>query len=148
MQLVKHHVWRTVQTWKLYVVHSNQHPPHASGKCYAAKTELSSCTYPYIYTSVVVNSAQPCHAVAWCEGGWGGGGDGGAHQQPISALVPYDTDREASHMLPPSARPHPSAPPPQSDCQTGLLIGRQDQRQYYKPIKAIGTDCQVMSSTA
>lgn len=33
-------------------------------------------------------------------------------------------------------------------CQTGLLIGRQDQRRYYKPIKVIGTDCQVMSSTA
>ncbi len=40
------------------------------------------------------------------------------------------------------------SPASQSYCQTGLLIGRQDQRQYYKPIKAIGTDCQVRSSTA
>lgn len=36
----------------------------------------------------------------------------------------------------------------QSYCQTGLLIGWQDQRRYYKPIKVIGTDCQAMSSAA
>lgn len=43
---------------------------------------------------------------------------------------------------------HTCSPASKSYCQTGLLIGRQDQRRYYKPIKVIGTDCQAMSPTA
>lgn len=112
--------------------------------CYTAKTELSLV---YISTYILqLQSTLLNRVIQWpgVRGGWGGG----AHQQPISAPVPYDTDREASHMFPePPLRPS-TVPPSQSDCQTGLLIGRQDHRQYYKPIKAIGTDCQVMSSTA